>query len=68
MMKDLEDLGDSSTDVVLANLLDKYANRPIRDFKNGTLKLISELPFAKFASYYQQVTLQETNDSQPEEL
>ena len=35
-------MGDSSTDVFFAILPDKYANRPIRDFKNGFPKLISE--------------------------
>ena len=45
-------LPDDSTDLFQRNMLDCYLGRPSKSFKNGAYKVIDQLCFAEFLSYY----------------
>ena len=64
----LEELDNSSTDVFVSNIFDKYADRPNRIFKDGQFHKINNLTLAEFVSYYRQAYYEPVSDTQPNEI
>ena len=63
-------LPDHSTNLFQHNMLDRYLDRPNRDFKNGKYNIIDQLCFAEFLSlYYTDPKSKDcsSNDCQPTE-
>ena len=49
---EIDVLPDDSTDLFQCNMLDRHLDRPSKSFKNGASKVIDQLCFAEFLSYY----------------
>ena len=68
---DTDELPDDSTDLFQRNMLDRYLDRPTRDFENEKYNIIDQLCFAEFLSlYYTDRKSKDcsSNDCQPVEL
>ena len=67
---EMTELEPDSTDVFKSSLVDRYMDRPTKEFQNGKYAAVDNICFALFASYYRinyQIS-DDTNDSQPEVL
>ena len=66
---ELSQLPEDSTDVFKKNNLDRYTERPDKNFKGGKLSVLDEICYAEFLPFYVIETKpREDNDSQPEVL
>ena len=50
--EDLDELPDDGTDVFPRKMLDRYLDRPNREFQNGKFAVIDSQCFAEFLSFY----------------
>ena len=50
--EDLDELPDNNTNVFQRNMLDRYLDRPDREFQNGKSAVIDSQCFAEFLSFY----------------
>ena len=50
--EDLDELPDNNTNVFQRNMLDRYLDRPDREFQNGKFAVIDSQCFAEFLSFY----------------
>ena len=64
----LSELEDDSTEIYNSNIIERYSDRPNRNFKNGAFAQVNDLCLAEFAAYYYKEyrpTKDENNDNQP---
>ena len=50
-LPELKDLPEDSTDVFKRNMLDRYIDRPDKNFKNGKFRAMDDLCYAEFLAY-----------------
>ena len=64
----IAELDDDSTDIFYSNIIERYCDRPERNFMNGFYAQLDVMCLAKFASYYYKQYYskeQKDNDNQP---
>ena len=64
----LSELEDDSTEIYNSNIIERYSDRPNRNFENGAFAQLDDLCLAEFAAYcYEEYkpTKDENNDNQP---
>ena len=68
--EEIKELPAESADIFKRNMLDRYLDRPNRNFKEGKYQVLDTFCFAEFISHYYVVAAkpENENDSQPEIL
>ena len=65
--KEIRELNPDSTDVFKRNMIDRYIDRPDKNFRNGKFSVVDDICLAVFVSNYY-IDYKNENDSQPEIL